>query len=66
MRLARPILIPPRQGFKVSATISPIGPALGSDLIAQLNGLTPAGEAADDIAKDVKYLLDGIHSRDVL
>lgn len=66
MRLARPILIPPRQGFKVNATISAIGPATGSDLVAQLNGLTPAGEAADNIAKDVKYLQDGIHSRDVL
>ena len=66
MRLARPILIPPRQGFKVVCTISDIGPAAGSSLIAQLNGLTEAGEAADNIAKDIKYLIDGIHSRDVL
>jgi hypothetical protein len=67
MRLARPILIPPRQGFKCIATISSIGPAVGSDLVAQLNGLTAGGvEAADNIAKDLKYLIDGIWSRDVL
>lgn len=66
MRLARPILIPPRQGFKVVCTLSDIGPSTGSSLIAQLNGLTEAGEGADNIAKDAKYLIDGIHSREVL
>lgn len=66
MRLARPILIPPRQGFKVVCTISDIGPAPGASLIQQLNGLTDAGEGPDNIAKDLKYLIDGIHSRDVL
>lgn len=76
MRLARPILIPPRQGFRVFATISPMGEAQGASLIDQLNGLYnnspgfPNGGAstqgADNIEKDVKYLIDGIHSRDVL
>lgn len=79
MRLARPILIPPRQGFRVFATISPLGEAVGSSLTEQLNGLVasgvgfPAGTGAalsvggaDNIEKDIKYLIDGIHSRDVL
>jgi hypothetical protein len=74
MRLARPILIPPRQGFKVIATLSDIGPAAGASLLNQLNGLLesnfplpgPSDEGADNIEKDVKYLIDGIHSRDVL
>lgn len=89
MRLARPILVPPRQGFQVVAIASPIGQATGSSLINQMNGQVPDndlwGAAAtggtitgtpgvngitvngrDDIAKDVKYLIDGIHSRDVL
>jgi hypothetical protein len=76
MRLARPILIPPRQGFRVFATISPMGEAAGASLIEQLNGLYndssnpfPSGaslQGVDNIEKDVKYLIDGIHSRDVL
>lgn len=78
MRLARPILIPPRQGFRVFATISPIGDATGASLVEQLNGLvtTPPADpfpkngitvkGADNIEKDIKYLIDGIHSRDVL
>lgn len=89
MRLARPILVPPRQGFQVIAIASPIGQATGASLIEQLNGLVPDndpwGPAAtggtitgtpgnnglsvtgrDDIEKDCKYIIDGIHSRDVL
>jgi hypothetical protein len=86
MRLARPILVPPRQGFQVVAIASNIGQTAGASLIDQLNGLVsdldPASvispipgtqgtdgltvNGADDIAKDVKYLIDGIHSRDVL
>jgi hypothetical protein len=89
MRLARPILVPPRQGFQVIAIASPIGQATGASIVEQLNGLVPDndpwGAAAsggtitgtpgatglsvtgkDDIEKDVKYLIDGIHSRDVL
>ena len=79
MRLARPILIPPRQGFRVFATISPIGDAVGASLVEQLNGLisspvvaafpgpgTATVKGADNIEKDIKYLIDGIHSRDVL
>lgn len=98
MRLARPILIPPRQGFVVIAIASPIGQATGASIIEQLNGSVPNNDAwgpvngtagtitgtasaapvdgawsnglavsgRDDIEKDVKYLIDGIHSRDVL
>lgn len=90
MRLARPILIPPRQGFQCIATLSAMGNSAGSSLLEQLLGqvdgsvgpasvitanngaTTPLGagnltvQGADDIEKDIKYLIDGIHSRDVL
>jgi hypothetical protein len=84
MRLARPILVPPRQGFQVVAIASPIGQTTGASIIDQLNGqvsdldpvsvISSATQGAeglsvpgrDDIEKDVKYLIDGIHSRDVL
>lgn len=86
MRLARPILVPPRQGFQVVAIASPIGQTVGASIVEQLNGLVsdldPASvisggvanqgttglsiAGADDIEKDCKYLIDGIHSRDVL
>jgi hypothetical protein len=89
MRLARPILVPPRQGFQVVAIASPIGQATGASVVEQLNGLVPDSDpwgpansggtvtgtvgatglsvtGRDDIEKDIKYLIDGIHSRDVL
>jgi hypothetical protein len=89
MRLARPILVPPRQGFQVVAIASPIGQAQGASIIEQLNGAVPNNDpwgpastggtitgttgtngltttGRDDIEKDIKYLIDGIHSRDVL
>lgn len=88
MRLARPILVPPRQGFQVVAIASPIGQADGASIIEQLNGQVPGNDpwgtgsnstitanatnsqlpvaGRDDIEKDIKYLIDGIHSRDVL
>jgi len=86
MRLARPILIPPRQGFQCIATLSAMGQATGASLLEQLLGqvdgsvgpasIISAGQAApsgdltlsgaDSIEKDIKYLIDGIHSRDVL
>jgi len=67
MRLARPILIPPRQGFKVIAVASAIGAGAGTSFIDQVNGVDENGaNNPDDITKDVKYLIDGIHSRDVL
>lgn len=90
MRLARPVLIPPRQGFQVIAIGAPIGNTTGASALEQLNGLIPdnspttliTGQAQtatgfgtgnglsvagiDDIEKDIKYLIDGIHSRDVL
>ena len=85
MRLARPVLVPPRQGFQVVAIASPAGQAEGASIIEQLNGQVPANDpwgtstvtgtpgpnrlpqpGRDDIEKDIKYLIDGIHSRDVL
>lgn len=89
MRLARPVLIPPRQGFQVIAQASAIGQTVGASVIEQLNGLVPNNTAnsfispnntttgfgagtglsvagRDHIEKDIKYLIDGIHSRDVL
>ena len=89
MRLARPILVPPRQGFQVVAIASPIGQAQGASIVDQLNGAVPNNDpwgaastggtvtgtvgtdgltttGRDDIEKDIKYLIDGIHSRDVL
>jgi len=90
MRLARPVLIPPRQGFQVIAQASAIGQTVGASIVEQLNGLVPDNTALDfisnpgagiagfgvgtgisvagrdQIEKDIKYLIDGIHSRDVL
>lgn len=87
MRLARPILIPPRQGFQCIATLAAMGQATGASIQEQLLGLIDGsvgplaaittGQQAlstgdvsvngtDDIEKDIKYLIDGIHSRDVL
>jgi len=92
MRLARPVLIPPRQGFQVIAQASAIGQTVGASIVEQLNGLVPDNTATDfitnpavpgaatgfgvgtgisvngrdQIEKDIKYLIDGIHSRDVL
>jgi hypothetical protein len=87
MRLARPILIPPRQGFQCIATLAQMGQAPGASIQEQLLGLIDGsvgplaaittGQTAlstgdvsvagtDDIEKDIKYLIDGIHSRDVL
>lgn len=90
MRLARPILVPPRQGFQVICSASPIGQSDGASILEQLNGLVPQNDpwgaastggtvtgtvsattdldttGKDDIEKDIKYIIDGIHSRDVL
>ena len=90
MRLARPVLIPPRQGFQVICQASPVGQTVGASILEQLNGLVPDNTAVDfitgssptvtgyatgtgisvagkdNIEKDIKYLIDGIHSRDVL
>jgi len=89
MRLARPVLIPPRQDFQVICQASAIGQTVGASIVEQLNGLVPNSTAnawitgaatqtgfgsgtglsvpgKDQIEKDIKYLIDGIHSRDVL
>lgn len=57
LRLGRPIPVPPRQGLYVVAEIFNMG-AGDHDLLAALN-------ATDDIEKDVKYLIDGLHTREV-
>jgi hypothetical protein len=44
MRLARPILVPPRQGFQVVAIASPIGQAQGASILEQFNGLVPQND----------------------
>lgn len=95
MRLARPVLVPPRQGFQVVAIAASIGQANGANILEQLNGAVPNNDpwgpassggtitgslgdweipgppgstvnGKDDIEKDIKYLIDGIHSREVL
>jgi hypothetical protein len=87
MRLARPILIPPRQGFQCIATLSAMGQSAGASIQEQLLGQIDGSigplaaittgqtslslgdvtvNGTDNIEKDVKYLIDGIHSRDVL
>jgi hypothetical protein len=57
LRLGRPISVPPRQGIEVLAEIFAMGTG-DHDLVATLN-------ANDDIAKDVKYFLDGLGTREV-
>lgn len=57
LRLGRPIPIPPTQGFHVVADIFPLG-AGDHSLVACIN-------AADDCDKDVKYMIDGLSTREV-
>jgi hypothetical protein len=54
LKLAKPILIPPRQGFKVTAELIDQNDSFRT----HLNNAT--GQA------DMKFMLDGLHSRDVL
>jgi hypothetical protein len=58
LRLGRPISVPPRQGIEVTAEIFAMAAAGDHDLVQTLN-------ADDDIAKDVKYFLDGLGTREV-
>lgn len=65
LKLAKPIVIPPRQGFAVNVDIlTPPTPSgvtadASDNLLTQLN-------SAGRFARDVKYVLDGINTRDVL
>lgn len=60
LRLGRPIAVPPRQGIEVLAEIFVAGNSTVADhsLISSLNN-------ADDVAKDVKYYVDGLTTREV-
>lgn len=58
LRLGRPISVPPRQGIEVLAEIFQDAAAPDHSLVQTLN-------ANDDIAKDVKYFLDGLATREV-
>ena len=58
LRLGRPIAVPPRQGIEVLAEVFPMATAGDHDLVATLN-------AEDDIAKDIKYFIDGLATREV-
>jgi len=57
LRLGKPIAVPPRQGIEVLAEVFSMGTG-DHDLTATLN-------AIDDIAKDVKYFIDGLGTREV-
>lgn len=54
LKLAKPVLLPPRQGQKVIADIIP----MNDSFLTSLNNAT--GEC------DIKFMEDGLHSRDVL
>jgi hypothetical protein len=58
LRLGRPIAVPPRQGIEVLAEIFPMVAGGDHDLQTSLN-------TEDDIAKDIKYFLDGLATREV-
>ena len=58
LRLGRPIAVPPRQGIEVLAEIFTMSAVADHNLTTSLN-------AADDIAKDVKYFVDGLTTREV-
>jgi hypothetical protein len=57
LRLGRPIPIPPTQGFHVVADAFVLG-AGDHSVITSLNN-------ADDVEKDVKYMIDGLATREV-
>ena len=59
LRLGRPIAVPPRQGIEVLAEIFPMVAGNADHDFSQSLNLN------DDIAKDVKYFLDGLGTREV-
>lgn len=56
LKLARPIIVPVRQNFAVTASFYPMGSV---DALAGLNG------GATDDEKEIKFVLDGLQTRDV-
>jgi hypothetical protein len=50
--------VPPRQGIEVLAEIFPMANTADHSLVESLN-------SNDDIAKDIKYFLDGLGTREV-
>ena len=56
LRLGRPIIVPPRQGFRVIAEFFTVGTT---------NILTLINAGATDDQKVIMFMLDGLHTRDV-
>lgn len=56
LKLARPIVVPVRQNFAVQATFFPMGS------VSALDGLN---SGATDDEKEIKFVLDGLQTRDV-
>lgn len=56
LKLARPIIVPVRQNFAVQASFFPMG---GADALSGLN------TGATDDEKEIKFVLDGLQTRDV-
>ena len=56
LKLARPIVVPVRQNFAVTATFFPIGTTVGLDLL---------NSGATDDQKVILYMVDGLQTRDV-
>lgn len=56
LKLARPIIVPVRQNFSVSAEFFPVGTTVALDLLN--NGAT-------DDQKIIMYMIDGLQTRDV-
>ena len=56
LKLARPIVVPVRQNFAVQASFFPMG------VVSALDGLN-AGATDDE--KEIKFVLDGLQTRDV-
>lgn len=56
LKLARPIIVPVRQNFAVQASFFPMGNVSALDLL---------NFGAEDDQKEVKFVLDGLQTRDV-
>jgi len=56
LKLARPVVVPVRQNFAVQASFFPMGN------VSALDGLN---SGATDDEKEIKFILDGLQTRDV-
>jgi len=56
LKLARPVVVPVRQNFAVQASFFPMGS------VSALDGLN---SGATDDEKEIKFVLDGLQTRDV-